>query len=418
MSRLSQARIAVLFLTSYGSARGLAFLGPLLLPRLLAPDTYGGVELALSLAALLGSAVGLGVPQAAPRLKLILGHSGVMDVLALAFLLSALPLVLASLLSDWQGLPWVVTLTCGLGVLYGAQYGLSFWARVEGRKFLSTWVDNGTLVLLGGSAALLTLVAVSPTPRQVIVSVWALALPLAGLSVGILLVQRPQGLLGQWRTALKEGLPLLATGLVLAAFAAAPRLLAGRFLPLADVGALAFAARLCLLLLVVHQLLMTWHFRNLYTWPAARCDKIFAGLLSGLAVLGCLVVLAWPWVAPILAPDQPPLPRLTVALVAGQTILWIALALFEAMIGRQGLGRHAAPILAAVGLLAWGGIEAGLLTIPASPGLIALASCGLLAMGVGTQWLLLWRSGLVLPRAGLALTAAAVPPLVAFLPGL
>lgn len=418
MPALRRTLIALSFLGSYGSARGLAFLGPMLLPRLLAPDVYGGLELALTLAALLGSAVGLGVPQAAPRLKLILGHGGVLDVLALAFLLSALPLLLASLLGVWLGLPWVATLTCGLGVLYGAQYGLSFWARVEGRKFLSTWVDNGALVLLGASAAGLTLLAATATPDQMIQSVWGLALPCLGLGFGVLLVLRPTNLFGQWRTALAEGLPLLATGLVLAGFAAAPRLLAGRFLPLADVGALAFAARLCLVLLVVHQLLMTWNFRNLYTWPTDRCDRVFAGLLGGLAALGCGILLLWPWVAPVLAPDQPSLPRVTVALVASQTILWIALALFEAMIGRQGLGTRAALALALVGGLAWAAIEAGFLIYPAETGTIAFAGCGLLAMGVATQWLLLWRAGLVLPRAGLALAAAAVPPLVALLPGL
>ncbi|MFY8106040.1 MAG: hypothetical protein ACOVKO_03925 [Elstera sp.] len=416
MSRLRRAGTALSFLASYGIARGLAFLGPLLLPRLLTAETYGGLELALSLAALIGSAVGLGVPQAAPRLKLILGHARIIDVLAFAFLLSALPLLIASLLTAWAGLSWVLTLTLGLAVLYGGQYGLSFWARVEGRKFLSTWVDNGTLVLLGAATALLTLAAATPTARELIGSTWALAILFGLLGILVLTVLRPTGLVSLWRGALKEGLPLLATGLVLAAFAAAPRLLAGRFLPLADVGALAFAARLCLLLLVVHQLLMTWHFRNLYTWPAARCDRVFAGLLGGLALLGTAIMLAWPMVAPMLAPDYPPLPRLVVGLVAAQTILWIGLALFESMLGRQGLGSRAAPILALVGVLAWGGIEAGLLVLPASPLLITLGSCGLLGLGVGTQWLLLRQSGLVLPRAGLALVLTTVPPLMALLP--
>ncbi len=416
MSRGGRIGTALSFLASYGIARGLAFLGPLLLARLLTAETYGGLELALSLAALIGSAVGLGVPQATPRLKLILGQARIADVLAFAFLLSALPLLIASWMTAWAGLSWVLTLTLGLAVLYGGQYGLSFWARVEGRKFLSTWVDNGTLLLLGVGAGLLTLAAVTPTARDLIGSAWALAVPLGVLGVGVLAALRPKGLFTLWRGALKEGLPLLATGLVLAAFAAAPRLLAGRFLPLADVGALAFAGRLCLLLLVVHQLLMTWHFRNLYTWPAARCDKVFAGLLSGLAVLGTAIMLAWPTVAPLLAPDYPHLPRLVVGLVATQTILWIGLALFEAMLGRQGLGARAAPILALVGGLSWGAIEAGLLVLPASPLLIALGSCGLLGLGVGTQWLLLRQSGLVLPRAGLALVLVGLPPLVALVP--
>lgn len=418
MARVRKAFAALLFLGCYGSARGLAFFGPLLLSRLLAPDTYGGLELALAIATVMGSVVGLGVPQATPRLRLLLGHERVTDILILAFLLSALPLYLSSLASFWLGTPPVVSLTLGLGVLYGAQYSLSFWARVEGYKYLSTWVDNGSLVLLGVSAIVLTVLGAAPELTGFLYGVWGLALPLCLIGLGALSILRPQGLLKLWRTALKEGVPLVLTSLVLVAFAASPRLLAGRFLPLADVGALAFAARLCLIMLVVHQLLMTWHFRDLFTWPTQRWDKIFAGILVSLAVLGVGVMFAWPWVVPHLTPDYPAIPRLVVALIAGQTILWIAIALLESMLNRQGLGRRAAPTLALVGLLGWGAIEALLHFIPPTPLLVAFLGWCLLSIGVGTQWLLLRHSGLVLPRAGLALGVAAVPALIALALGL
>ncbi len=408
---------AMLFLGSYGSARGLAFLGPLLLPRLLSAETYGGLELSLSLAALLGSSIGLGVPQAAPRLKLILGQARIADLLALAFLLSALPLLLVSLAVNRIGAPWVAGLTLALAAVYGGQYALSFWARVEGRRFLSTWVDNGTLVLLGAMAAVLLAFGGRLEPHGLTSGFSVVVGILLSGGIAVLIQHRAPGLWAAWRQALREGLPLLATGLVLAGFAAAPRLLAGRFLPLAELGALALAARLCLLLLVVHQLLVTWSFRGLYTWPAERCDRVFAMLLTGLGVLGSLVALVWPWVAPLIAPEFPPLPRMTVALIAGQTIFWIALALFESMLGRQGLGLQAGPILALVGLLFWGAIEALFMVVPATPAKIALVGAGLIATGVATQWLLLRRSGLVLTRAGLALAAAALPPLLAFVIG-
>lgn len=403
-----------LFLGSYGVARGLAFLGPLLLPRLLAADVYGGVELALSVAALLGSAVGFGVPQAVPRLKLVLGQARVIDLLALAFLLGAGPLLAASFVSADAGILWIIALALALATLYGAQYAVGFWARVEGHRLLSTWVDNGVLVLIGAAAvALLLLPLPPPDATALLTGLWTIGLA-ALLGGGLLLAHyRGPDLWPQWRRAVREGVPLLATALILAAFAAAPRLLAGRFLPLADVGALALAARFCLLLLVLHQLLMTWHFRNLYTWPAARCDRLFAGLLLLLGGLGSALTLAWPTVAPLIAPDYPPLSRLKLALVAGQTVLWIALALFESLLGRQGLGRQAAPALALVGLAGWGGIEALLLAVSATPLRIAGLAGALLAAGVATQWLLLRRAGLPLPWAGAALAAAGLPPLVA-----
>ncbi len=403
-----------LFLGSYGVARGLAFLGPLLLPRLLAADVYGGVELALSIAALLGSAVGLGVPQAVPRLKLVLGHTRVIDLLALTFLLGAGPLLAASFLIAEAGIVWIAALALALAALYGAQYALSFWARVEGYRLLSTWVDNGVLVLIGVVTVGLLLLPVPPPGAALLLTgVWAMGAAVLLTGGGLLLRYRVPDLWPHWRRAVREGGALLATALILAAFAAAPRLLAGRFLPLAEVGALALAARFCLLLLVMHQLLMTWHFRNLYTWPAARCDRLFAGLLLLLGGLGCALTLAWPWAAPFIAPDYPPLPRLTLALVAGQTVLWIALALFESLLGRQGLGRSAAPRLAVVGLAAWGAIEALLWEGAATPERIALLAGGVLAAGVATQWLLLRRSGLPLPWAGVALAAAGLPPLLA-----
>lgn len=415
MSRIRRLFTVGLFLASYGGARGLAFLGVLLLPRLLNADVYGGVELALSVAGLLGNAVGLGVPQATARLRLLLGHERVTDLLALAFLLSATPLIVASMVASAFAPTWIVPLTLVLAAIYGAQYNLSFWARAEGQKFMSTWVDNGTLVLLGVGAGILTVLQITPEMPASIHGLWGIAaLFVAGGAVTLYRFRIP-GLWPNWRKAMQEGLPLLATGLVLAAFVAAPRLLAGRFLSLADVGALALAARICLLLLIFYQLLMTWNFRNFYIWPAERCDKVFAAILTALAGLGSLVMLVWPWAAPIIAPEFPELSRLTVGLVAGQTVLWVALALFENSLGRQGLGIKAAPTLFLVGLAAWGIIEAVMLFVPVTSHRIALAGIGLMAAGVTVQWGLLHRSGLSLPRAGAALVSAALPALLALL---
>lgn len=417
VSRLRRLITVGLFLASYGGARGLAFMGILLLPRLLSAEVYGGVELALSIAGLLGNAVGLGVPQATARLRLLLGHERVTDLLALAFLLSATPLVLGSIAAAVVTPLWIVPLTLVFAAIYGAQYNLSFWARAEGQKFMSTWVDNGTLVLIGIGAGILTVLHITPEMPASLYALWAVAaLFVAGGGITLYRFRIP-GLWLNWRKAMHEGLPLLATGLVLAAFVAAPRLLAGRFLSLADVGALALAARICLLLLIFYQLLMTWNFRNFYIWPAERCDKVFAAILIGLASLGSLVMLVWPWAAPVIAPEFPELPRLTVGLVAGQTVLWVALALFENSLGRQGLGIKAAPTLFLVGLAAWGIIEVIMLFVPITSHRIALAGIGLMAAGVTVQWGLLYRSGLSLPRSGLALVSAALPALLALLFG-
>ncbi len=415
VSRLRRLITVGLFLASYGGARGLAFLGVLLLPRLLSADLYGGVELALSVAGLLGNAVGLGVPQATARLRLLLGHERVTDLLALAFLLSATPLVLASMAAAVATPLWIVPLTLVFAAIYGAQYNLSFWARAEGQKFISTWVDNGTLVLIGIGAGLLTVLQITPDMSASLYGLWAIAFLLVMGGAITLHRFRIPGLWINWRKAMREGLPLLATGLVLAAFVAAPRLLAGRFLSLADVGALALAARLCLLLLIVYQLLMTWNFRNFYIWPADRCDKVLSAILIGLAGLGCLVMLVWPLVASVIAPDFPDLSRLTVGLVAGQTVLWAALALFENSLGRQGLGMKAAPTLLLVGLFAWGVIELVMLFVPVTSHRIALAGIGLMAAGVTVQWGLLYRSGMCLPRSGAALASAALPAILAVL---
>lgn len=415
MTRTRRLLTVGLFLTSYGSARGLAFLGVLLLPRLLPADVYGGVELALSVAALLGNSVGLGVPQAVARLRLAMGQKGMTDLLALAFLLSALPLLAASVGAEALGLPWVVPLALVFAVLYGAQYALSFWARMEGRKFVSTWVDNATLILIGVGAGVLTLMQRPPAIPTTIVALWIIAALCVLVGIKALAHFRAPALWANWRIAMKQGLPLLATGLVLATFVASPRLLAGRFLPLADVGALALAARICLVLLIVYQLLMTWHFRNLYIWPAERCDRLFSALLVGLSVLGSAVMLVWPWIAPLIAPDYPELPRLTVGIVAGQTVLWVALALFENPLGRQGLGTQAAPSLALVGLLAWGAIEGMMLFIAPTPHRVAFAALSLMTAGVGVQWYLLHRSGMSLPRSGVALASAVLPAALALL---
>ncbi|MCB0137443.1 MAG: hypothetical protein KDD75_20235, partial [Caldilineaceae bacterium] len=75
-----------MFLLNCFAGRSLALLGPLAVAHLVAPATYGAIELALSVGLLLGPALALGVPSATPQLLLIHRDERVPDRLALAVL--------------------------------------------------------------------------------------------------------------------------------------------------------------------------------------------------------------------------------------------------------------------------------------------------------------------------------------------
>ncbi len=79
---LAHLRRATTFVLSFGLAKGLAFGGVLLLPRLLDPVAYGAVELALSVGLLGASILGLGTVAAAAQLHLIEGERHTEPLLA------------------------------------------------------------------------------------------------------------------------------------------------------------------------------------------------------------------------------------------------------------------------------------------------------------------------------------------------
>lgn len=401
------------FLLSYGAAKGCAFATPLALAFLLTPTDYGALEFALTAGLLGATLAALGVPQAMPRLILVQGESRSVDVLALAVLAAGTVGLAAAALFWISGAPGQWRLAGLLLVLFAGQLAASFWARIHGRAALTAWLDNGAILLVGVAALPVAAgwaLGIAGAGAWLPLGIAGLAMMLLSVALILLLRTHQPGLGAAWRRAAGMGVPMMAGGLLLFAITGAPRLLVGQFAGLEALAVYAFAARINLVLLLGHQILMTAFFARIYQMDAARADRLFSAVLAGLTLVATGLGVAWPWLAGWMPVVVPPL---IFALVAVQTILWIASAMLEMLVNRDGLAGPAARWTALVAGLAIGGLY--LASTRMSFDLVML--CGVfVAMLTGLvfgQMAVLWRHGVRLPRLMLVIPVAAF----ALLPG-
>src|SRR5690242_20646120 len=73
---------AGIFLANFGIAKAAAYLGPLVLARMLAPDLYGAIEFAWSSGMIGATVLALGVSSALPQLMLLRRAIPAADIMA------------------------------------------------------------------------------------------------------------------------------------------------------------------------------------------------------------------------------------------------------------------------------------------------------------------------------------------------
>ena len=300
-----------------------------------------------------------------------------------------------------------------LTVLFAGQLAASFWARIHGRAALTAWLDNGAILLVGLAAlpvAVGWVFGIAGVGAWLPASIAGLALIVLIMALVILLRTRQPGLGAAWRRAAGMGLPMMAGGLLLFAITGAPRLLVGQFAGLEALAVYAFAARINLVLLLGHQILMTAFFARIYQMDTGRADRLFAAVLAGLILLATLLGAVWPWLSGWMPVAVPPL---IFALVAVQTILWIASAMLEMLVNREGLAGSAARWTALIAGLAIGGLYLASTRMQLDLAILCGVFVAMLAGLVIGQMAVLWRQGIRLPRLLLVVPAAAL----AVLPG-
>jgi O-antigen/teichoic acid export membrane protein len=348
VSLRTHVRAGARFIASFGAAKGVALIGPLILARLLTAQDYGAVELALSVG-LLGGVVGsLGIPLAVPQLYLALARRHVEDLLGFQTLVVAVAAAGSALILWHMRAPSALQLSAIMVGLFAAQIALSSYCRVRQARTWSGWVDNLCLVLL----AVLSLGWYAATGgldlRHLSVGFQAtLLLVMVGALAVFLGFRRPR--FGPaYRDAIGRGSVMMINALLMFFTTSSLRLFIGHYLSLEDVALYSLCARICLALVFIHQLVVTGLFAQIYTLSDARFDRYFSACLGGLLGFGIALNTGFSWFA-----DRWHWGSLDMAtlhglfpIVCAQTVLWIATAWFEMLIVREGLAATSATVMA------------------------------------------------------------------------
>ena len=325
------------FICGFGVARASLFLAPILLANLVSTQTYGMLELAQAMGAVLALLFGLGLQGSIP-----------------------LVLLRSEVLARWDTLLWLISRIAASCLVVAVVLGVTRGNAVD----LWVLVPLATAVLLLQGLWSITLKSREQSTRAVFLETgfWMVALLGAymafagglGLMVinGALAVYACLLLAVTWRVMrgvmapftrtdlganIKIGLPLMFTGILSLLVASSGRLVLGGTASVAEVGVYAILYRGTALPLVAHQILIVGLFRKLFIWDIPvlqrRAPVIVFGVtfcaLGFWALEDVFTVLLGQKFADTLAQF-----RFTGYIILFQTILWSAIALNDLLVAR------------------------------------------------------------------------------------
>jgi O-antigen/teichoic acid export membrane protein len=403
---------ASIYLAHFGFAKAAAFLGPLLLARMLDPDLYGGIEFSWSTSALAATVLSAGIPAALPQLLLLRRPIAAMDIMAAAVLLPGAAALGLILLLALAGSPPAATLVVSCTVLALAQLCASSYSRTRSHRNSALWLEGlathvVVLVALGagwrGGASIRDIAAGTTC---------AAALLTVGSAV-IVFRFRAADFIKRLRVAIRLGLPLLVYSLCSIWIVVSGRVYLGATLDAPDLAAYAVSFRIGSAVLIVQAILATALFARLYRLDARRYDRYLGAYLILIAMLGVLLVLLYPLILDRLAlhaiDQHGRSESISIfPIVMLQIFGWNAWALLELRVARARRGAQAAwrtlPIFALFALLIAGLFWMNELTLRGTAWLVAAQ----MAAGVAVQLYVLWRRGLKMSLTASSLSVGAI----------
>ena len=396
---------AVVFLANFGLSRTLSFLGPLVLAALLAPEIYGTIELAISVALFAAMVLGLGIPLAVPQLSLLRRQVPVADLLALVTIGNGLVLLVAAGVL-YAGYSPAGSLICLASIVAVAQGVLTVYFRTFSWRNSAIWASSLALI---GALAIGVIGYLTGHAELGMLNAGYAALGLATILLACVIVWRARApdLGDRLRLALRTGLPMLAFALASVWLAVSGRVLIGSLLSAHAVALYAFDFRIASLVLILHGILATGLFSRMYTMRTRPYDRFASTYLSCVAVICLLLIAAYPIALPHLPtraipPDQRDLAISIFPVVVLQIFATNVTASLELRLNRARLsqrGSIAAGVVAVCGFASITGLHlAGNLSLPLAAGLLAAQMVVLAA----AQLFILARKGLVMPRTSAA----------------
>jgi hypothetical protein len=403
----------VSYLGSFLLARALLFAAPLLLASVLPADDYAQIEWALATATLAAAVVTLGSGGLVP-IVLVGGDAAGTSLRGIRWhhlLVAGAALAAAVLLhlTTHDARMWQVPLLIGVLALTMLK---STELRSNERASASLFVDALLLVSMAGLAFAGVRVWGGLSP-------WFA--PMALLAIfGVLLLRdlrdelngggwRAPALRGEWRRAIRAGIPLMLTGALATLITTSGRAGVGWLLVPQAAADYSVLSRGAALPIVVHQILVVAVFRKLFAvapQALSRLQTIIVALVSASSLL------LW-WLLPfydnLLGPAfarAAAAHGVSLLMLLAQALLWSAIALNDTLNARHGTAgavlRWSAPSLVLILAASWAVFSAG----PASlDRFVLIHSVAMLAFFV-CQTGAMWQQGVrALPMAAVACLA-------------
>lgn len=411
-------RKAGTFVLSFGLSKIAAFTAALALPRFVDIETYGLLELAMSIASLGAGVLGLGAPAFAARAHLLeddpsattmlVGHAMVLSLLG-----SGLGLVLL-----FTGASNLFVICAGLLALFGVQSSASSYVRMHGNVALAGWFDAIALIAVVALAVSLSLVRLA-TAQYVAIGMLAIALAILIPTLRMTFRVPMQSLKLLLQQVVLNGTPMMLYGLSIILLFGTSRMAIGRGLGLADVAVFSVCARLTAMLLFANQIFQIGFIQYLYRLKGDAIARIFPYWTMALCAAALMLALVGYFSSELIVAGTS-IPASAVAKVFPSAVVLSTLSILNAnielYINRELASRQAAVALTVISVV---GFVVGIILLRLDVlNLASVVDLYSVAMGVAlvVQMRILVRHGLSFGWSYLVLPMVVLPWFVHFLP--
>lgn len=337
---MQRARRFVIYLMTFGLARGGLFVAPIILANLLTPSAYGRLEFAQALATIGATVLALGTSGVVPLVLIRKIDTASWNSVLVHHLVVATLLILCALLglfAEWPPIVWLAALVT-TGLMFQVLWSATL--KSQGHAEASLLLDTGVWGLMAIAVITSYMLTTPPVNR------WSWAIAALSGYITALAVYTSWRLMRSdshtniltYTSTLRTGMPLMASTLLTLLATTSGRLGLGLLSTPEMMADYAILFRATALPIVAHQIIIIARFRQVFEQHTTELEKrlpIMIGLVTGSVILfwllsGFIDVLLGP--AFIKAFSQY---RVEGLLILSQCILWSAIALNDLVNARS-----------------------------------------------------------------------------------
>jgi O-antigen/teichoic acid export membrane protein len=391
----------IVYLASFGVARGSLFVAPILLANLLSPREYGALEFAQAVAAVAAPLLACGTAGVVPLVlvrkvdsaswRAILLHQA-----AAVILLTGVALI--AVIAEFQTAVWLAALVTSAIMLQ------SLWSvalKSQGRGEASLFMDAGFWVILALAVMAPTALSALATGRWnwVVATLSAYVLSLAAWTIWNAFKSSAAGIGLRYMSTLRTGLPLMFASLLALLATTSGRLGIGLLSTPETVADYAILFRATALPVVIHQVIVLARYRQIFELSATALEKKLPMIVGAVIVSAIAFWLLSDLLSHLLGSAFSSAfarHRTEGLLILSQCVLWSAVALNDLVNARS---QTAGPVVKAtlwyfvLALpLAWWFLAGQPVTLSLYVPVHSLIMCGYFV----TQAVVMWRNGVKL----------------------